>query len=734
MRPAGMEADPEEAGPAEAGSVRSRALDDSAVSGNSVVSSLAAGPGWRGVRSWEGVEKAVAEAGAGAAAFVLARRQGRQPGHAFAERLGHAFAAYNLGEGEGRGVVWVDVSEGAGRRISGFPPEVAPSDAHAVVIDLDGRVTHALPALMQSASPAHAQLDAATGRRYGATGLEVEEDRPLLIQGLTGSPMKLDLAHGPGFKIVTDARPYWVTADGRLHRSKPRVAPGEQAPKPNGYCIAEIVMDDPMASLPGERRWPRQEALRQLNRIRAALAIPDERGVPVPLSELLETLGDWRPTEWGERTLVGLAVVDSSDSSYFHLTSGTVTLGLGALQDLAVDRATDHVLEAVTVSMRFFGQKTATAFVNRLLGHDGAENVLVPFLAAIPDVDEVFGYGWWGSQHAAAWPIRSQLADRPGGENLLTKNLLLVASRHPMDRVRRTLRPRTRTFLNERYDELTGMLVHHLSELLEFHRARATPDKPFDAGFFDTANGYVTAREYWTAILTGRTSQGTAVAQRGAIGTDDYELDTDEGRLDVALVLPELRRFGYNGDIYMTPSEISRAVEEVSGLSLSAYERARSLPAPLPDDVLHESIRRILDNPVVRNTAAFLKVAAIGGVPQVGERMPRKLMSLVESRNIALALGEYALGRLSAVHPVHQRLREAVDEAFALLPRIPPEGQQAHRDIFEAAWSASPSSPTLAQTPPEPATGPRRSSRCPVARRPAVGGIVLSVLVSPFRC
>ncbi|WP_345665419.1 hypothetical protein, partial [Streptomyces iranensis] len=129
--------------------------------------------------------------------------------------------------------------------------------------------------------------------------------------------------------------------------------------------------------------------------------------------------------------------------------------------------------------------------------------------------------------------------------------------------------------------------------------------------------------------------------------------------------------------------------------------RARSLPAPLPDDVLHESIRRILDNPVVRNTAAFLKVAAIGGVPQVGERMPRKLMSLVESRNIALALGEYALGRLSAVHPVHQRLREAVDEAFALLPRIPPEGQQAHRDIFEAAWSALAVLADPAQTPPE---------------------------------
>ncbi|WP_415852532.1 toxin glutamine deamidase domain-containing protein, partial [Streptomyces albus] len=65
---------------------------------DAAASKLVAGPGWRPVRSWDAVARAVAEAGPGAAALVLARRQGGE--------LGHAWAAYHLG---GRnGVVAVD--------------------------------------------------------------------------------------------------------------------------------------------------------------------------------------------------------------------------------------------------------------------------------------------------------------------------------------------------------------------------------------------------------------------------------------------------------------------------------------------------------------------------------------------------------------------------------------------------------------------------------------------------
>lgn len=144
------------------------AVDDSVVGLRSAASSLAAGPGWGGVRSWHGVADAVEAVGRGAAAFVLAQRQG--------EALGHAWAAYNLGGVDG--VVWVDVSAGVGRRVSGLAPDVAPSDARAVVIDPAGKVVAgALPEFMQSSSTAHAMPDTPMNRRYGAFGLEIEKRR-----------------------------------------------------------------------------------------------------------------------------------------------------------------------------------------------------------------------------------------------------------------------------------------------------------------------------------------------------------------------------------------------------------------------------------------------------------------------------------------------------------------------------------------------------------------------------
>ncbi|WP_037805271.1 hypothetical protein, partial [Streptomyces sp. NRRL F-5135] len=55
-------------------------VDDSVIDQRSAASSLVMGPGWRGVRSWSAVAGAVAAAGPGAAALVLARRQGETPG------------------------------------------------------------------------------------------------------------------------------------------------------------------------------------------------------------------------------------------------------------------------------------------------------------------------------------------------------------------------------------------------------------------------------------------------------------------------------------------------------------------------------------------------------------------------------------------------------------------------------------------------------------------------------
>ncbi|MFE1459398.1 lonely Cys domain-containing protein, partial [Streptomyces sp. NPDC058735] len=663
------------------------AVDDEAVADLSAAPSLVVGPGWRAVRSWDAVAAAVAAQGPGAVAFVLARRQGGA--------LGHAWAAYHAAGSDG--VLWVDVSAGAGRQVSALPPSVAASDARAVVVDPSGRaVEHALPEFAQSSSTAHAVLDAATGRRFGALGLEVEEHRDLFINlELPGGILSttLTLAHGPGITLVTDGRPFWWTADGLLHVNEPQEEPGQPKPVMQKLTIGEFVVD-PMAVLPGERRQSPEEAMARLQQARAAASIADERQDAVPLTEVLGPLGGWTFTEAGEATSVNPAPVGFNGTAYAQVTLGYPAVGLRELQHFTAQRLSRSRFTHLMSGGRVFGLTAAVMFANSVLGRAAVEHHLVPFLAAVPDVDEVWGYGWLGFQNVAAAPIGEIMDSGPftGTDPTLIKNLLPAASRHALDRVRRALRPRTRTFFAEHHDRLTQVVVQQMGRLLELYRRMWAPDQPAGAGFFDTVGVDVpTPREHWTAVLTGRTSYGAAVSQRYAVGMDDdgYPvLDTDDGRLEIPLVLMELRHFGYTGE-FMTPEELQRAVTELSELSRSAYERALLFRTPLPEDVLRESILRITENPVVRGVGGFLVVASLTGVPQAGG--PTKtLMTDWDARDIALRLGEYALGR--ALHdddPAYRRLRTALSEAYELLPQMPPGGGQARaRSIFDEARTA----------------------------------------------
>ncbi|MBD2827316.1 hypothetical protein ID875_00515 [Streptomyces globisporus] len=386
----------------------------------------------------------------------------------------------------------------------------------------------------------------------------------------------------------------------------------------------------------------------QLQRARAAGRLPDERQVAVPLTEMLGPLGGWTFTRTGSRPRStrprGLRL-DRLRPAHPRLP----TVGLRELQDIAHRRLTVPKFETAIAGARSFGQLLTTTYANDLLGTPVVESHIAPFLSAIPEVDEVWGYGWLGFQNVVAAPIGDVFdnARPPGADPELIKNLLPAASRNALDRILRALRPRTRTFLNEHHDQLSADAARQLSLLLDFFRQRLTPHLPADPAFFDTAGTEVpTPREHWTAVLTGRTSQGEPVSQRYAVGMDDGDypvLDTDDGRLLVPLVLAELRHFGYTGQ-FMTPEEIQRAVTELSALGRAAYERALRSRAPLPEDVLRESVRRIVANPVVRDVAGFLMVAARAGIPQVGGATRRPLTEW-DSQAVALALGEYALGR-----------------------------------------------------------------------------------------
>ncbi|WP_037805177.1 toxin glutamine deamidase domain-containing protein, partial [Streptomyces sp. NRRL F-5135] len=638
------------------------------------------------VRSWSAVAGAVAAAGPGAAALVLARRQGETPGH--------AWAAYNLGGTDG--VVWVDVSAGAEGEISELPPEVAASDAQAVVIDPAGQAIDpagrdvmdgALPPFAQSTSTTHAVLDAATGRRFGALGLEVEPRQRFLITGIGDVAAKLVLAEAPGFKIVTDHANLWRTADGRLHLSYPKLTPGEPKPKLGSYLVGEIVVE-PMAVLPGERRQDPEETLARLERVQRMLDARDEpNAAPMSLAALLPAQDGWTVTELGEKAVVGPTPIRWG-RSYVQPTPGVPALGLSALLDDAADRLPLGSVQASESSSREFGMAATAEFLRDFLGRSDVPAMSVPFLAHIPDIDDIWGYLRFAYAHTVARPTGTILNQGPAP--FMAKNALAVASRPALDRVLRALRPRTRDFLNLHHDGISGNLAVVLGKLLEMYRKAITPDKPFFPGFFDATIGDVPSpREHVTSVLTGRTSEGKVVTQKQMVDMDDDRfptLDTDDGRLEIPLVPAELRHFTYADDPFMTREDIRRAVAELSKLSREAYQRALTYRAPLPDDVLLESIRRILNNPAVRGFTGFVHMVLMAGLPKVGGGSHR-LMSVRDSQEAARALGAYALGT-PLPDSVHRALRSAVDEAAGLGGTVPPSHQPQLRALVEAARGA----------------------------------------------
>lgn len=543
-----------------------------------------------------------------------------------------------------------------------------------MVVDPAGQaVERALPEFVPSSSTPHSVVDAATGRRYGALGLEVEKRQVFVIDGIGDVPAKQVLARAPGFKIVTDHGSVMRTADGRLHLTYPDLAPGEPKPQQASYLIGEIVVE-PMAVLPGERRQSQEEALARLGRVERALDGRDEPGSApqIGLADLLPAQDGWTTTELGAKALVGQTPV-RTNLAYVQPTTGFPALGLSALQDRAVDRLPKGAVGAVEASGREFGMRATAHFVRVFTGRTDVPDVVVPFLAPIPDIDDIWGYVRFAYAHTVARPTGVILNQGPTA--FMVKNGLAVASRPALDRVLRALRPRSRKFLDQQHDDISANLAATLGRLLEMYRRTITPDKPFFPGYFDATIGEVpSAREHTTSVLTGRTSRGKVVTQKQMVDMDDDQfptLDTDDGRLEIPLVLTELRHFAYDGAQLMTPEDIRRAVAELSELSREAYRRALTHRAPLPEDVLAESINRILDNEVIRGLAHFVQMVLMAGLPQPSGSS-RRLVSVGESQTISRALGEYALGTpLPVGHPVHQALRKAVDEASDAIDTLP---------------------------------------------------------------
>ncbi|MGW6455754.1 lonely Cys domain-containing protein [Streptomyces sp. NPDC055078] len=669
-------------------------LDDRAIGGPGPEGRLAPGPGWQRVPSWDPVFQAVRAAGPGTTAFILARRQGTA--------LGHAWAAHHLPGGE---VVWVDLAAPNARILSSEAPEIAAADARAVLIGPTGQVLpNALPPFPESSSTTHAILDAATERHhYAGLGLEVETPHVFLIQGMDQPYAKELLATGPGMQVVTDLNSLWSTADGRWHALRPEPRAGEPEPNRVTVTIGEFVVD-PMASVPGERRPPQREVMGRLERALHQIGTVERYPGGVPLHQLLPATDGWQFTDSGARTVVQPATSGRLGSFCIQATAG---FPVSRLRDL-LDRATLPVISpgsrALFDSGRRYGQNLAAHYVGRVLGRDVTSRQ-VPFLTAIPDIDEVWGYAWLAYAHVGAAPtaLIYERARATGPVPALVKNFLTVASRNPLDRGLRALRPRTRAFLAGQYAPLNEDVSAFaeearkaLTEALDWYQQSLSPGQQLYPGFFDAVPWgrdplpRSSPREHLTAAFTGRTSHGRPLTQSETVGMDDYpELDTDQGHLPLPLLLPELRMLAadpYQGT--MSWEQIPPVVDALMELTSHSYSRATELRnAPLPEAVLRESVERVLGHPVVHGTADFLTEAIEGwpqhGGPRVGLLPPALAWAVAEE------LGRYALGLpIDAGHRALGLLRAAVEQAAALQDRVPPAEQARTAALIASAGDA----------------------------------------------
>ena len=171
---------------------------------------LVAGPGWARVGSWDGLEEAVAAAGPGASALVLASFAGGRQGHAV------------VLHGTSEGLRWADPAGGVTAERPGAAGHAVA--AWAVVVGSDGWV--AAPggwSARESAGGAEVLVDAPLRHDFGAMGVEIERHNVRIVLP-TGRPVKgktwLLRSHDGLVNVVADSALVWVGEDLSLYESR----------------------------------------------------------------------------------------------------------------------------------------------------------------------------------------------------------------------------------------------------------------------------------------------------------------------------------------------------------------------------------------------------------------------------------------------------------------------------------------------------------------------------------
>ncbi|MGW1047371.1 hypothetical protein, partial [Streptomyces sp. NPDC002547] len=626
-----------------------RTVDDVAIP-HSTAQRLAPGALWTPVGDWGVVHAALADKklglGQGSMAIVMTRTPvGSVPigGRLSPGREGHVWVAYYPQYGtEDHGPIWIEIAPGEhafgadraapGVRLLNNAPGVPPLQAQAVIIDPAGRVTpHALTPFRASESIAHALVDPATNPFYGAIGWEVEDRHILAYQG-TRLNKGTVLVRGNGVEIQVDSHPFQRIHDGRLFGSlnTALLQTPYGAPKPTveSYQIPEIVTV-PHRSLPGEQRPEIANGAAFTERARALLSYPDfnpGRG-PIALTSLFLESEGWTVTQHGRAVSVTPAVDAEGALAYAQYTAGVPLDGGNGFLDFIENNITEGWKKSFAVAGREFGKLTAARYATELAQRQvSVENVTS--LMTVPGISQAWFYSRLLFVHVLANPLQKRFFP-----NSLVKNMLWVASRTPFADMYSNLLPETREFFSRNYDAIVRDLDAALRNSLDrYARNHGIPAGDLTSLLQDDTWSGLPIREFIIAALRGSTSSGSQVSQNESVGVEDYPgLDTNDGRLEVGLVLLEAREFR-NSDA--PPQRIRQDLADMASETQSAYARSHLIKEAT--FAVGPAIQRIVTHEPINQLVPVLDRLTQSGAPSY--------LAVAMRDRIIESLGAYVLG------------------------------------------------------------------------------------------
>ncbi|MGW4878308.1 WXG100-like domain-containing protein [Streptomyces sp. NPDC004262] len=662
---------------------------------------------WKTVDSLRTVAAAVTDAGPGSTALVLVRRP---------DRAGHAVAAYALPADHEAGksrVVWLDL-QSFDRRISSEPPVIASAEARAIVVSHEARVLDdALTHLVESSSLASTLTDRSVVHRYGAISVEVEFYQHLGRSNQSGIRYNdLVATHASGTEIRVDTQTFWKGGDSLFLDADDAFSQGHRSPEPVEYYIPEFI-PSPAAIHAGEQRTLNPGSFIDLtNRTHGQVSVES----PAPLSTILRPEDGWQVDPKFEGRLIHPAPLGvDRPSPYTQFTVGVPVHGLLPMLHLVESRGQGMSEAALFAASREFGGTLARWFVEYHYGQQvGSE--AVHLLTGLPQVREIWGFGWLTFNHVSATPFRNEF--RP---NSLVKNRLPAASRNPLGEIRAALHPAGRAFLRNNFDRIRDLFTARLGDVFEANgRQRPKPNDILEkvlAGNHDVG-------DYLSYAINGRTEFGQPVSQFVGVGMARDKYETLEKISGVPLALLELRQFGAHGGT-MSAAERSVSFHEISTTAQSSFDEDVARAA---SNTPGETIRRVLRDQLVSSTAPLFQLALRGSehaAPSDPAAVDRHdVIALARSLNgralHATPLDEIALARLRGLiamgrqeagrRPLPDSLEKAITSAQAIirsqrpLPAPPVTAARPHHPPTSTGSLRPLSSPR-----PEASAGPSRS-------------------------